>query len=167
MSGTQIGLVNHAKEMGGTQIGLLNIFSKGVVSNAEHNGVPIGILNFGSSGHFTRFSVNELFLYNIERSTGNCGNCSKTQYGFPLTDRYQKFNQNALTLSYNPSSMREDRPQWAFGVKFERLMYIKYTMVPQRGGPQNKAYFLSWSAGLQHVNWAREIEPNLSLLNVN
>ena len=30
--------------------------------------------------------------------------------------------------------------------------------------PQNKAYFVSWSAGLQHINWAKEIEPNLSLL---
>jgi len=164
MSGTQIGLINYAKEMGGTQIGLINFFSNAVVTDAQHNGVPIGVLNFGSRGHFTRFSINELFLYNIERSTGNCGNCSRTRYGFPINDRFQKYNQNAITLSYNPSSMRVERPQWAFGLKFERLMYIKYTMAPVKNGPQNKAYFLSWGAGLQHVNWGKEIEPKLSLL---
>ena len=163
MTGTQIGLINYAKEMGGTQIGLVNIFDTDPARNAKHNGVPIGILNFGSKGHFMRFSNNELFLYNIERSTGNCGNCSRTQYGFPLNDKFQKFNQNALILSYNPSSMRHQKPHWAFGIKFERLMYIKYTLAPSKDGPQNKKYFLSWGAALKHINWTKKIEPDLSL----
>ncbi|MCH7515314.1 MAG: hypothetical protein IH947_15440, partial [Bacteroidetes bacterium] len=163
MTGTQIGLLNYAKEMGGTQIGLVNIFSTKPVRNAEHNGVPIGILNFGSKGHFMRFSANELFLYNIERSTGNCSNCSRTRYGYPINDKFQKFNQNAIILSYNPSSMRDNMPHWAFGLKYERLMYIKYTMAPKKNGPQNKTYFLSWGAALKHINWTKTIEHDLSL----
>ncbi len=163
MTGVQIGLLNYAKEMGGTQIGLVNIFSTKPVRNAEHNGVPIGILNFGSKGHFMRFFANELFLYNIERSSGNCSNCSSTQYGYPLNDKFQKFNQNAIILSYNPSSMRDNMPYWAFGLKFERLMYIKYTMSPRKNGSQNKAYYISWGAALKHINWTKKIEPDLSL----
>jgi len=163
MTGIQIGLINYAKEMGGMQIGLINIFDKAPVRNAVRNGVPIGLLNFGSKGHFTRFSMNELFLYNIERSTGNCSNCSRTQFGFPLNEKFQKFNQNAILVSYNPLSMRDNMPYWALGLKFERLMYVTHTMTPSKNGPQNKKHFISWSAALKHINWTKKIEPNLSL----
>ncbi len=164
MAGTQIGLINYAKEMSGTQIGVINIFRTAPVKKASKNGVPIGILNFGSKGHFTRFSYNDQFVYNIERSTGNCSNCSDTQYGQPIHDRYQKFNQNSIILSYNPSSRQEDHGYWALGWRFERLMYVKYTMFPKRNGPQNGAHFLSWGAGVQHINWSREINSELSLV---
>ncbi len=165
MTGIQIGLVNYAKEMGGIQIGLINIFSTDPTQHARQNGVPIGIINIGSKGHFTRISVDDQFLYNVERSTGNCVNCSKTQYEFPLLDRYQKYNQNAIIVSYNPSSMRDDRGYWGVGYRFERLMYIKYTAYPMRSGPQNRIYFLSWGAGIQHLNWNKKLHSDLSLLS--
>ena len=165
MTGIQIGLVNYAKEMGGIQIGIINIFSKSPTQHARKNGVPIGIINIGSKGHFTRIFTDDQFLYNVERSTGNCVNCSKTQYELPMFDRYQKYNQNAITVSYNPTSMRDDRGHWAVGLRFERLMYIKYTMFPLKNGPQNKTYFLSWGAGIQHVNWREKLNSELSLLS--
>ncbi|MEM9681370.1 MAG: hypothetical protein AAF901_13690, partial [Bacteroidota bacterium] len=96
--------------------------------------------------------------------SGNCSNCSDTQYEQPLNARYQKFNQNSIIFSYNPDSWRESRGYWALGWRFERLMYVKYTMTPRRGGPQNGAYFISWGAGLRHVNWSQEIRSELSLV---
>ncbi|MEO1052838.1 MAG: hypothetical protein AAFX87_19545 [Bacteroidota bacterium] len=165
MGGTQIGLVNVAKEMSGTQIGLINFFKKTPVKNATKSGVPIGLLNFGSKGHFTRFSYNDQFVFNVERSTGNCSNCSDTQYGQPLQDRYQKFNQNSIIFSYNPSSRQEMFGEWALGWRFERLMYIKRSMFPKRSGPQNGAHFLSWGSGVQYVDRGIDSDTALSILS--
>ncbi|MEO0554186.1 MAG: hypothetical protein AAF149_13345 [Bacteroidota bacterium] len=164
MGGTQIGLLNVAKEMSGTQIGLINIFSKRPPKKASKSGAPIGLLNFGSRGHFTRLSYNDQFVYNIERSTGNCSNCSDTQYGEPLNARYKKFNQNSIIASYNPSGRQSSHGYWALGWRFERLMYVKFTNFPKRNGPQNGAHFLAWGVGVQHVNWTREFHAELSLL---
>lgn len=164
MVGTQIGLINFAKEMGGTQIGLINVFSTGVPKNAIRNGVPIGLINIGSKGGFTRISSDETFLTNIETSTGNCGNCSNTQFGFPLNDQFQKFNQNILSFSYNPEGLRDDRGHWAVGYKFERINYVSYTMAPKRKGPQNKSWFWAWNAGVRHINWTSNWEWHLNLL---
>ena len=134
MSGTQIGLLNVAKEMSGKQIGLINIFSKRVPKNATKGGLPIGLLNFGSKGHFTRISYNDQFLNTIERSTGNCSNCSDTQYGEPLNAKFKKFNQNSIVFSYNPSDRQESNGHWSVGWRYERLMYVKYTMFPKGEG---------------------------------
>lgn len=164
MAGLQVGLINVAKEMSGTQIGILNFLSTAPVKSASQNGLPLALLNFGSKGHFTRFSYNDQFAFNIERSTGNCANCSDTKHELPLHDRYQKFNQNSLIISYNPGSRRESFGHWAFGWRYERLMYIKHTMFPRRHGPQNGAHFLSWGAGVQHINWSEAVSPELSLV---
>ncbi|TRX56165.1 hypothetical protein FNH22_16110 [Fulvivirga sp. M361] len=164
MAGTQIGLINMAGEMSGTQIGILNFFSTKPVKRATKNGVPIGILNFGSKGHFTRFSYNDLFVFNLERSSGNCSNCSDTQYGLPINDDYQKFNQNSIIVSYNPSSKQNTDGYWALGWRFERLMYIKHTMFPKKNGPQNGAHFLSWGAGIQHINRSEQVKAALSVV---
>ncbi|MEM8567384.1 MAG: hypothetical protein AAGF85_13060, partial [Bacteroidota bacterium] len=164
MGGTQIGLLNVAREMSGTQIGLINIFSKRPPKKSSKSGVPIGLLNFGSRGHFTRISYNDQFVYNLERSTGNCSNCSDTQYGEPLNARYKKFNQNSIIASYNPSGRQSSHGYWALGWRFERLMYIKFTNFPKRNGPQNGAHFLAWGVGVQHVNWTREFQAELSVL---
>jgi hypothetical protein len=164
MSGIQIGLINKAKEMSGIQIGLINFFSTKPAKRASKNGTPIGLLNFGSKGSFTRFSYNDQFQYNLERSSGNCGNCSDTQYGYPINDDYQRFNQNSLIVSYNPTERQKEHGYWAMGWRFEKLMYINYTSVPMKSGPQNGAFFLAWGIGNQHINWTDQFDTELSEL---
>uniref|UniRef100_UPI00404AB9EC LA_2272 family surface repeat-containing protein n=1 Tax=Fulvivirga sp. TaxID=1931237 RepID=UPI00404AB9EC len=164
MSGIQIGLINRAKEMSGMQIGLINFLSTRPAKRASKNGTPIGLLNFGSKGSFTRFSYNDQFQYNLERSTGNCANCSDTQYELPLNDDFQRFNQNSLIVSYNPTERQKEHGYWAMGWRFEKLMYRNYTSVPMKSGPQNGAYFLAWAIGNQHINWTDQFDANLSEL---
>lgn len=164
MSGIQIGLINRAKEMSGKQIGLINFFSTSAPKRASKGGTPIGLLNFGSKGSFTRFSYNDQFQYNIETSTGNCANCPDTQYQLPLNDNYQRLNQNSLIFSYNPTERQKEHGYWAMGWRFEKLMYINYTPVPMKSGPQNGAFFLAWGIGNQHINWTDKISTELSEL---
>ena len=164
MSGIQIGLINRAKEMSGTQIGLINFFSTAPPKRASKGGNPIAFLNFGSQGAFTRFSYNDQFQYNLERSTGNCANCSDTQYGLPLNDDWQRFNQNSLIVSYNPTERQEKHGYWGVGWRFEQLKYIKYTNVPMKGGPQNGAFFFSWGLENMHINWTNKFEMEISEL---
>lgn len=163
MDGMQIGLINFGKKAKGTQIGLINFFSNAPAKDSKRSLLPIGLLNFGSKGSFFRLTNNELFLYSIEKSSGNCSNCSYTQYQMPMFDNYQKFNQNVLSFSYNPTDFRSSRPYWSVGYTFERLMYIKRTMVPMRNGPKNKAHFFSWGVKVQHLNWEKKFDAVLSL----
>jgi len=163
MDGVQIGLINFGNKANGTQIGLINFFSTKPSKDSRKSVLPIGLLNFGSKGGFWRFANNELFLYSIEKSTGNCSNCSATQYEMPMLDDYQKFNQNILSFSYNPSGFRLDRPYWSVGYAFERLNYIKRSMFPKKRGPQNKSHYFSWGVKVQHLNWEQEFDTALSL----
>lgn len=163
MNGTQIGLINISKRMNGTQIGLINIFSTSPPKDSQKSGLPIGLINIGSKGGVFRVYNNELFLYNVEISTGNCSNCSATQYEMPMFSDYQKFNQNPISFSYNPNGLRDNKPVWSVGYGFERLLYRKYTMFPKKSGPQNKSYFLAWGVKFQHLNWTKEFDKALNL----
>ena len=98
VDGMQIGLINFGGSMRGKQIGLINFFSNTAPKDQVKNGTPIGLINIGSSGPFLRVSTNELFLTNIEVSTGNCANCTFTQSGMPIDGKYKKFNQNNLII---------------------------------------------------------------------
>jgi len=163
MDGVQIGLINFGNKANGTQIGLINFFSIAPAKDSKKTLLPIGLLNSGSTGSFFRASNDELFLMSFEKSSGNCSNCSATQYRMPMFDGYQKFNQNILSFSYNPSQFREGRPYWSMGYAFERIAYVKYTMVPMKSGSQNKTHFFSYGVKVAHVNWKQEFDPNLSL----
>ncbi|MDH5398725.1 MAG: hypothetical protein OEX02_11290 [Cyclobacteriaceae bacterium] len=163
MAGTQIGLINISREMRGTQIGLINFFKAKPPSEGQRSGIPIGLLNISSTGGFLRLSADELFLLNVDKSTGNCYNCSNTPYRMPFDDRYQKFNQNVLIFSYNPEFAQNARPLWAFGYAFERIKYNKVTMFPMRSGPQNKTHFFSWGAKVQHLNWSKNLEKAFNI----
>lgn len=163
MDGMQIGLINIGNRARGTQIGLINFFSNKPAKDSRKNVLPIGLLNFGSKGNFLRMSSNELFLLDFGRSSGNCSNCSATEYGFPMFDNYQKYNQNILSFAYNPRDFRSNRPHWSVGYAFERLNYIKRSMFPKRSGPQNKAHYFSWGIKVQHLNWMQEFDDSLSL----
>ncbi len=163
LGGTQVGLINVAGEMAGTQVGLINLFSKLPVAGAVRNGLPVGIINYGSVGSVVRVSTSDSFLFNFELSSGNCSNCPKTKFGLPFDDRFQKLNQNVLVFGYNPEPFRDEKGHWSLGLRFERIMYIKYTMIPMRRGPQNKNFFLSIGAGVHHINWTHKFRSELNL----
>jgi len=160
MDGIQIGLINIGKQV---QFGLIN-FYKAKYPPKQHgkSGTPIAILNFGSKGSHNRIFVDELFLTNIERTTGNCFNCTKTQTEMPFSGSNKIMNQNALILSYNPFKIKESSPKWAFGYGFQRVYYNKFSMAKHKW---NNRRFYSLGIRFLHINKTKKIEPRLSLLS--
>jgi hypothetical protein len=149
MAGTQIGLINFGGTMRGRQIGLINFFDKSPPKDNVKNGLPIGLLNFGSMGSYFRISFNELFPLNAEYSTGNCANCSAvliTQ--MPYDENWKKYNQNALMIGYNPTE-----ESWGFGYGFQRLLFNKFSMVPTRANMlRNEKKMIGYGVKFIHLN---------------
>ena len=162
MDGLQIGLINRARKMRGTQIGLINFFSTAPNKTHGKNGIPIGLLNFGSYGGHQRTYLTETFTYNFEVSTGNCYNCTYTESGMPLTEKTKKLNQNNLIFSYN-NNPGDGKPLWSLGYGFERLHYRKNSM--SGNDPKNEKSFISYGIKLQHLNFEEKIRSDLSLLS--
>jgi len=161
MDGTQIGLINIGKQVRGVQFGLINFFKKAPPKKHGKSGTPIAILNFGSKGAHKRIYANELFLTNIEKTTGNCFNCSNTQSGMPFSGSNKIMNQNALIFSYNPFKIKESSPKWAFGYGFQKVYYNKFSMTKHKW---NNRRFYSLGIRFLHINKTKKIEPRLSLL---
>jgi hypothetical protein len=159
MHGTQIGLINFGGEMRGKQIGLINFFQRYKSKELSDAGTPIGLLNLGSFGSALRISANEIFLTNIEYTTGNCQNCTWTPtgpVGLPYTEHYKKKNQNALTLGYDPLHR-----SWGFGYGFMKLLTNKETSMPSL---RNETHQLSYGVRFLHLNKTGSIDKDFNLV---
>lgn len=157
VNGIQIGLINFGGSMRGTQIGLINFFSTQAPKDQVKNGTPIGLINIGSSGPFLRVSTNEVFLTNLEFSTGNCSNCSFTATGMPFNDKNKKYNQNSIIVSIdNPSDI------WGIGYGFRKLLISKYDMT---ANPKNGKKMLSYGIQFTTINEKKKIEQPSNLLS--
>jgi hypothetical protein len=159
MHGTQIGLINFGGEMRGKQIGLINFFQRFKSKELSDAGTPIGLLNLGSFGSVLRVSSTDIFLLNVEYTTGNCQNCTWTPagpVGLPYTERYKKKNQNALMLGYDPF-----RDTWGFGYGFIKLLTNKATSAPSH---RNEKHQLSYGVRFIHMNKERKLDKNFNLI---
>ncbi len=160
-NGFQVGLINRAKRMRGVQFGLINIFKPGPYDGANrYNGVPIGLLNFGSTDSKLRVSRSDVLPIMVEYTTGNCHNCTFTESKMPIGDIFYKTNQNALIFGYEFSDSGDFK--WAAGYGFQRVYYYKNSMSPR--DPKNKKYFFSPSIRFIHLNRKEKFDPTLSLL---
>jgi len=159
--GIQIGLINRAKKMTGIQIGLINFFKKGPYpGGSRHNGIPIGLLNIGSSDNRLRISRSDVLPQTIEYTTGNCHNCAFTKSGMPIDDRWYKTSQNALIFGYD--HLNESEIVWAAGYGFHRVYYNKNSAAANDFN--NKRVYLSPAIRLVHLNKSRNFDPTLSLM---
>jgi hypothetical protein len=173
--GLQIGLINHSREMDGTQIGLLNFggrargkqiglinfFKTQPLKDYGRMGMPIGLLNFGSSGSYMRIYYSELFPMNLEYTTGNNYNGSLTQSGMPFFDRNLKHNQNVLILNYNNTN-----DAWGFGYGFQRMLYNKVAMMPRRPpAPQNGTRVMNYGIKFIHLNRELKLDRTFNLVS--
>jgi hypothetical protein len=158
MDGVQIGIINFGGDIRGKQIGLINFFNPAGTKDHVRNGTPIGLLNIGSKGSYFRVSYNELFITNIEYTTGNCLNCSFVMGSeMPFDDRNQIFNQNALIVGYDPI-----RHTWGFGYGFQKVLYNKFTMEPS---PLNKTRVINYGLKFMHLNKDLNIDHSFNLLS--
>jgi hypothetical protein len=157
MDGLQIGLINFGGAALGTQIGLINFFKKFPTKENVKLNTPIGLLNFGSRGAYSRLYFNELFPANFETSTGNCANCSPHQSEMPYDDVKQKSNQNALIFGYNPFEN-----SWGLGYGFQRLLYNKVTMMLS---PLNKKKMIGYGVKFIHLNRSMSFDKTFNLVN--
>lgn len=170
--GFQIGLINFSKEMDGTQIGLINFGGAalgkqfGLINffrvipttrNTRYN-TPVGLINRGSSGSVFRLAYNEVFATNIEYTTGNCMNCSRTQSSMPFDDKNQIYNQNALIISYDPFNNT-----WGFGYGFVKILYNKSSMLPT--DRNNRKRIISYGIRFLHLNREQKFDRSFNLLN--
>jgi hypothetical protein len=162
MAGTQIGIINFGGTMRGRQIGLINFFDASPPKDNVKNGMPIGLLNFGSMGSYFRISFNELFPINAEYSTGNCANCSAvlgTQ--MPYDENWKKYNQNALIVGYSPKQQ-----SWGFGYGFQRLLFNKFSMVPTRANMlRNEKKMIGYGVKFIHLNRDSNLDRTFNLVN--
>ncbi len=159
MDGVQIGLVNSGGMSRGKQIGLINFFSGDTPHEKDvRNGTPIGLLNFGGAGSYVRIVTNELFEINLERTSGNCLNCSRV-FGsqMPFTDDNQIFNQNTLIAGYNPVSKT-----WGFGYGFQKNLYNKFAVRPH---VNNRRRVMSYGIKLLHLNRSLSLDKTFNLLS--
>lgn len=162
MDGTQIGLINFGGDMRGRQIGLINFFQRSIPKDNVKNGLPIGLLNFGSMG-YVRFSFNELFPLNVDLTTGNCSNCSAVpQTNMPYNADWKKLNQNALIVGFN-----KDEDTWGFGYGFQRVLYNKYVMVPSnaREAMLNEQKMISYGLKFIHLNREMKLDKVFNLVS--
>lgn len=164
MDGVQLGLINIARATHGVQLGLINFFHpspyKG--SSVEGYGVPVGLLNFGSSGAHMRLYADEIFLTVLERTTGNCQNCTFTPSQMPFTGSFKIVNQNALIFGYNPWPGYNSDIKWGFGYGFMKVFYNKSSMIEQ--DLKNGRILLSSGLRLMHLNRTTKFDKSLSLL---
>jgi hypothetical protein len=163
MDGTQIGIINIGGQMRGRQIGLINIFRKTPPKENIYNGLPIGLLNFGSAGTYVRLSNNELYSLNLEITTGNCANCSWVMgSNMPFKDSWKKYNQNAIVLGY-------DRMEntWGFGYGFQRILFNKFTVSPQNAAEAklNERKMLSFGLKFMHLNRDMKLDQHFNMLS--
>lgn len=162
MNGRQIGLINFGGAMRGNQIGLINFFKKVPTKENVRLGTPVGLLNFGSVGSVTRIQANDLFLANLEYTTGNCLNCSVAGMGksdMPYNDRWKKLNQNALILGYDPRF-----GTWGFGYGFMRILLNKVRMLDKPDPPKNERHMISYGGRLMHLNRSLGYDNSFNLL---
>lgn len=160
-NGFQVGLINRARDMRGVQFGLINIFKPGPYNGANrYNGIPIGLLNFGSADSRLRISRSDILPLIAEYTTGNCHNCSFTKSRMPIDDRFYKTNQNILIAGYGFSAT--DPVKWAVGYGFQRVYYFKNSM--SANDPKNMKYFFSPSVRFIHLNRQEKFDRTLSLL---
>lgn len=159
--GVQIGLVNFGGEMRGKQFGLVNFHNRYKSKENVDAGVPVGLLNFGSTGSVFRLYTNELFLANFEYTMGNCQNCSWNvagPVGMPFQGRNKKFNQNALILGHDPV-----RNTWGFGWGFMKILRNKHSMLPI--DKLNERRMLSYGLRFLHLNRARTIDSSFNMVS--
>jgi hypothetical protein len=163
MDGVQIGLINFGGDARGKQIGLFNFFHKDPLKEYGRMGTPIGLLNYGSKGSSIRLSYNEIFSTNLEYTTGNCLNCSMVMLSqMPFYDNYQKFNQNALIVGFDPFQQN-----WGFGYGFQKMLYNKFSVKPS---PFNALSVFNYGVKFMHLNRAMSYDRSfnfLSRLNVD
>jgi hypothetical protein len=158
MDGVQIGLINFGGAMRGKQIGLINFFNRNPSKEYTRMGTPIGLLNFGSKGSAFRFSVNELFPFNVEATTGNCLNCTWIMASeMPYNDANKIFNQNALMYSVNPFNRT-----WAFGYGFEKILYNKWSTRPH---PNNERRVITYGVRFLHLNKSTSFDKDFNIVN--
>lgn len=158
MHGVQIGIVNIAGKLRGKQFGIVNIFPRNNEKGTPRGGTPVGLLNFGSKGSYLRASYNEIFTYNVERTTGNCLNCSATLLGeMPFYDNYKKYNQNALIVGFNPR-----QNNWGFGWGFQKVLYNKNSMKPN--DPRNELWVITYGAKFIHLNRNMSLDRAFNLV---
>ncbi|MEQ8811707.1 MAG: hypothetical protein RIE59_21740 [Imperialibacter sp.] len=165
MDGTQVGLINIARKVHGTQIGLINIFKPSPYqgSSVPTYGTQVGPLNFGSSGVHTRLFTDELFAVVLERTTGNCQNCTYTPSQMPFTGRFKVVNQNALIFAYNPFEGFRNQVKWGLGYGFMKVFYNKHSMIG--ADTINARWFLSAGIRTLYLNRTKNFDPRLSLLH--
>ncbi|WP_421876334.1 LA_2272 family surface repeat-containing protein [Marinoscillum sp.] len=164
--GLQLGLFNKTKGFRGVQVGLVNFYHSSPYQGGQGNGkygVPIGLINIGSTGNHVRIYNNSLFWTNLEITTGNCRNCTWTESKMPINSKFQKMNQNALIFGYNQWAYVSPY-KWTIGYGFEQVLYNKSSM--SAADPNNKRFFVSYGARVQHLNRDRQFEKRLNLLSV-
>jgi hypothetical protein len=158
MDGTQIGLINFGRASLGKQFGLINFYKRIPTTRNTRYGTPVGLINMGSVGSVFRFSYNEVFATNIEYTTGNCLNCSRTQSRMPFDDKNQIYNQNALIVGYDPF-----QKSWGFGYGFQKILYNKSSMLPT--DPFNRKRIISYGIRFLHLNRELSFDRAFNLLN--
>lgn len=159
--GVQIGLINFGGEMRGKQFGLVNFHNRYKSKENVDAGVPVGLLNFGSTGSVFRLYTNEMFLANLEYTMGNCQNCSWNvagPVGMPFQGRNKKFNQNALILGHDAV-----RNTWGFGWGFMKILRNKHSMLPI--DKLNERRMISYGLRFLHMNRARMIDRSFNLVS--
>jgi hypothetical protein len=158
MDGIQIGLLNFGGKALGTQIALVNFFAKYPTKEEVRKVVPIALLNFGSVGGVFRLQYNELFPLMIERTTGNCYNCSSNLSELPTHDNEIIYNQNALILGSNPF-----QKNWGFGYGFEKILYNKASMLPTN--PRNRIRMMSYGLRVVRLNREMNFDKKFNLVS--
>lgn len=158
MDGTQVGLINFGGASRGKQIGLINFYNGDTPHEKDaRSGTPVGLLNFNSSGSYYRISNNELFEVSIERTTGNCLNCSRVLGSqMPFEDSNQIFNQNALIVGYDHS-----QNTWGFGYGFQKVLYNKKSVAPSE---DNKKRMMDYGIKLFHLNRTLSVDKSFNVL---
>ncbi len=157
MDGTQIGLINFGGNALGKQFGLINFFAKYPTKEQVNKNTPVGLLNFGSKGSTKRISTNELFLTNLEYTTGSCFNCSVAQSEMPFEGRNQIFNQNALIVGYDYF-----KETWGFGYGFQKILYNKSSMLPT--DKNNRKRQMNYGVKFLHLNRTLDFDKSFNML---
>jgi hypothetical protein len=158
MDGWQVGLINFSKTFKGKQIGLINFFPRYGAKEIMRRGTPIGLLNFNSNGSYLRIQADEIFPYNLERSSGNCLNCTFLQSGMPIDDQNLIYNQNVLIGGFDPVLKT-----WGFGYGFQKVLYNKNSILIT--DVKNKRRMIAYGIKFMHLNYDGKFDSDFNLLN--
>jgi hypothetical protein len=158
MDGIQIGLINFGGSALGKQFGLINFFRVIPTTRNTRYNTPVGLINKGTSGSVFRLVYNEVFATNIEYTTGNCMNCTRTQSSMPFDDKNQIYNQNSLIVGYDPFNNT-----WGFGYGFIKILYNKSSMLPT--DRNNRKRIISYGIRFLHLNRDLKFDRSFNLLN--